>query len=163
MIIPHKVCALCASKSLTDGAHVQAKREGGFPSWGHLFGNILRLCPNCHRLFDKPNNFITIHPTWRVFIFSRKKKRRSSDDYSIFNPYYQLDYSYAHDDSLQQILREYIVTNCTTEYRDRWGSFERDMQYLENDLKRDGLWDQNNGKPVEKYIWYVLKDGSQRP
>ena len=157
------VCAFCGFKSLTEGAHVQAKREENFPSWGHLFANILRLCPNCHTLFDKPNMFITIHPDWRIFIISKTKKRRADNGSVSKNPYYQLEYCYPHDDSLQHIRREYILTNCKTEFSLKWASFEKEMVYLKNNLIHQGMWDHGNDKPVEKYIWYEMRTGPQRP
>jgi hypothetical protein len=157
------LCAFCGFESITEGAHVQAKREENFPSWGHLFGNILRLCPNCHSLFDKPNMFITIHPDWRVFIISTQKKRRSNSGSVVLNPYYRLEYCYPHDDSLERILRDYILKNCNTEFRLRWATFELEMTYLKTSLENRGLWDLHNDKPVEQYIWYEMRTGPQRP
>ena len=75
----------------------------------------------------------------------------------------EVDVEAVHDDSLQHIRREYILTNCKTEFSLKWASFEKEMVYLKNNLIHQGMWDHGNDKPVEKYIWYEMRTGPQRP
>ena len=152
------ICSICSIESVTEGAHVRAKREGGFKSWGDRLFNIVDLCPTCHKLFDR--NFITIHPRWRVWIFSNLSHKISSDgELKVINPFKEFPYSFPHNaGALNDIQEDYIRLNNKNEFfKQPYGSFERMMDFLEVRLKHDNLWDYNNDCPIEKKIRYNLE------
>ena len=157
-------CAFCGFESIT-GCPIllQAKREENFPSWGHL---LVILCAFVQTAIHYSISRICSSQFIRIgghSLFQRKGRGEVTMAPWFENPYYRLRYCYPHDDSLERVLRDYILKNCNTEFRLKWATFDLEMTYLKNSLVAQGLWDQHNDKPVEQYIWYEMKHGPQRP
>jgi uncharacterized protein with PIN domain len=68
----YKKCCVCGFE-LVDFAHVKAKKDGG----KYTADNIVPLCPNCHRLFDR--NRMNKKGIERIDGFIRQTNRNVKD------------------------------------------------------------------------------------
>ena len=138
-------CTLCGYPELKEKAHVQA-----FSVWKndpdcdytrsnheHKINNIIDLCPNCHKLFDK--GLISIHPGKKVFIFSDLRFIGKGSNFT--NPFYWMKryggYVYPRDNNSQFSLinRVYFEWNFKEEFKLKFP----DMYKLEGDLHKQYL------------------------
>ncbi len=105
-------CVLCGSM-LIEHAHVEPRCNFVGPVDDRI-QNIILLCPTCHTLFD--DGFITIHPTYRLFVFSLARHS--------CNIFREFGHAYAHTDDLERIPRRRIEVHVRDLYLSELGESE---------------------------------------
>lgn len=112
-------CILCGS-TLLEGAHVEPRRV--FDDWiDDRLQNIIWLCPICHILFDR--GFITIHPEYRIFVFSFASSR--------LNIFRKFGHAYAHSEDLMRIPEHHIRYHLEEIFLREFGEKELEQRFIE--------------------------------
>ena len=144
-------CAICSMHVFTERAHVRAKRSTLADT--QIF-NLVPLCPTCHTYFDQ--NLITLHPDWRCWIFSDIVEKKTTTGSRFRNHLQHFIYSYpvkpiAH--IIDKIDRRYIEWNNVNEFCNRADLAPNlFFQVVGYKLRQNGQWDEENQRPVVKYL-----------